>query len=465
MKTVYKKVSSLLIIFIFHIIFQSIYLNEEIINWDMSTFLIAGQDIVRGNMPYISQFEVKGPILFYIFGLLTYFAGKNIIIVKLINDLIIFTITVILYLTVENRTKNLKQSFFSSILFISLMSSRGLGQSGYSEIYALLFLALGLFIFFKYKFRFNFQLTGLFLSVSSLISFGSLLFVIPILIKTYLSNNKKDVWSIILGYSIPHLFFLFLFSITSNFEYYKFAIFDLPTKSLSDRYIPHDIVHYIFQVSEEVQFLNILIFLFLLIFIVVILKDYFLILLNASSLLIFVISGSGAVHHLIFFAYTFCLSFYLIKNNLLINGMLVSLVLITFLGAGRLVSNSIKNISNINNIQENYSVYQFSKELQKTYNNDNFSILALDHHLVLYYLDVPNASYFIHPTLIVNEQINTYLNKYLKKDSSIESVLLSQPTIIICNEALVKCAFDGYSYKEFVINNNVFQYMELIKSN
>lgn len=145
--------------------------------------------------------------------------------------------------------------------------------------------------------------------------------------------------------------------------------------------------------------------------------------------------------------------------------MLVSLILITFLSGAKLSINSINNISDINNIQENYPVYQFSKELNKNYKKDNLSILALDHHLVLYYLNVPNASYFIHPTLVVNEQINSHLKKYLNIDSSIEKVLASKPTLIICNEVLIRCDFDGYKYKKFIIKNNVFEYMELIKSN
>ena len=87
--------------------------------------------------------------------------------------------------------------------------------------------------------------------------------------------------------------------------------------------------------------------------------------------------------------------------------------------------------------------------------------MALDYHLVLFYLDKPNASYFIHPTLIFNEQINSHLKYYLKLDSSFETVLTSRPNYIICNDILFECALDGYQNKTYEANNRIFEYLEL----
>tara|TARA_Y100000591_G_scaffold308030_1_gene307989 strand:- start:599 stop:1990 length:1392 start_codon:yes stop_codon:yes gene_type:complete len=461
MKSKYKKIISLSTILVFHIIFQSIYLNDEIINWDMSTFLIAGQEVTRGNIPYVNQFEVKGPILFYLYGLIILIVGKNLILVKLVNDLIIYCIVLLLYLTVEKKSNNLRLSFFSGILFVSLMSSRGLGQSGYSEIYALFFIALSIYLYLATQIKLKLQLSGFFLSISSLISLGSVIFALPFLVITYLNEGIKKCWLIIFGYSIPHLFFLFLYLFLGKFKFYKFALFDLPTKYLSDSFIQHDIIHYVYQVSEEIEFFNLLMFLFLFIFLFIVIKDYFLLFLNICSIFIFFVSTFGAVHYLIFFAYTFCLSFYLIKNKFLINSLLTSLIFVVALGSSKLVINSLNNISNVSNIQENYAVYQFSQELNKDNLNQDFSVLALDYHLVLFYLDKPNASYFIHPTLIFNEQINSHLKYYLKLDSSFETVLTSRPNYIICNDILFKCALDGYQNKTYEANNRIFEYLEL----
>ena len=47
-------------------VLQIKYLSKEVVDWDISTFLIMGQDINRGYLPYENQFELACTAFLYI---------------------------------------------------------------------------------------------------------------------------------------------------------------------------------------------------------------------------------------------------------------------------------------------------------------------------------------------------------------------------------------------------------------
>ena len=59
--------------------------------------------------------------------------------------------------------------------------------------------------------------------------------------------------------------------------------------------------------------------------------------------------------------------------------------------------NASNNLSNLNDIQNNYPVYKLSQEIDSYFEKD-YSIFALEYILVLFYLDKTNYSYIVHPT-------------------------------------------------------------------
>jgi hypothetical protein len=40
-------------------------LSREVINWDESTFMLMAQDILRGHLPYLAQYDNKPPGIFF----------------------------------------------------------------------------------------------------------------------------------------------------------------------------------------------------------------------------------------------------------------------------------------------------------------------------------------------------------------------------------------------------------------
>ena len=107
-------------LFIFAILSQNIYLNFETIDWDVASYLVASQDISNGNIPNQEQWESKGPVLFYLYYFFLEFSGKNFVIFKLLNDLLVIGISAFLYLTIFKIShKNKLKSTFGSLFFSS----------------------------------------------------------------------------------------------------------------------------------------------------------------------------------------------------------------------------------------------------------------------------------------------------------------------------------------------------------
>ena len=70
----------------------------------------------------------------------------------------------------------------------------------------------------------------------------------------------------------------------------------------------------------------------------------------------------------------------------------------------------------------------------------DFTVLGLDHPLIMFYLDKPNVKYYAHVTL--KDHVNDDRNQTL------EGLLESQPDVIICSKTLVEtCNLENkYSY-------------------
>ena len=94
---------------------------------------------------------------------------------------------------------------------------------------------------------------------------------------------------------------------------------------------------------------------------------------------------------------------------------------------------TFSNLRNIDNIQNNYPMFQISLDLKKDISKDD-SIFSTNNILLLYYLDKPNSSYIVHPALFDYQEITTILVKYKKiKDDELKYNIQKSPKIIELN--------------------------------
>lgn len=432
----------------FTIISQSYYLQFETISWDIPTYLVAANSIDLQTLPYVDQWETKGPLLMYIYSLLIFLSNHSYIIFKIICDIILFLISFILFQTfyLLNKTKIL--SFFSAILFLSLFSDPEY-TAEFSELFTLFFVAFAFYYYIKYKTSENFSskrvlIVGILISFASLTNQVAAIFAVPFLIelKYFQKLSYKKLFIYVLGLTLPQVIFQLLYLINDYFYIYILNYFYLPL-GYTEYYENHSFSQLKIWFKEYFYFNKWLYFSFISIFILQVLNVrnlkksflnnsilYFMIFTSVS---IYVLGNTNYGHHLFYFVYFSCL----LMVNIVRKELTILVSILIFLSSSIIFASSFKqstfNLVNLKSVEQEYPLNQLSKEISK-YINEDSKILALDSVLILYYLDQPNFSYIVHPTNHFFDFITKYLVEVNRINKNEIELLISQfPDVVICS--------------------------------
>ena len=427
------------------IITQNVYLNFEVITWDVPSYLVASQEINLGFLPMETQWESKGPLFLYLYNIVSNLVNNSYIHFRLANDLILLGITLTLYSIVYTKTNNRVISTFSGLFFITL-TSKVWYISEYSELYSLIFISLAYLMNTKYRGKYSYFYIGFLLGLSTLINQGTVLFLIPFIFSYILKKNNL-IWraiSLSIGFLIPHVLFIVMYFRKGLLDVYISNYIQLPlayTKSsLSSFYELKVWVRGFYEYDAYLYTALFLIFIFFTIELVKnsSIKKYFA---NPEflglifSLLLYFIAGHNYYHHLFYFLF---FSSLLIAQLSQINYLksIIFFIFISFLSVFvQSFSPAFANLKNLNETQSNYPLYQLAGELESSLIDSNDAeILSLDYVLLLYYLEKPNYSYLVHPSNHFDEAVVETLQNLNKiGNNHISKMIEDEPRIIICN--------------------------------
>ncbi len=443
---------SYLLLLVFTLATQNIYLNIETLEWDIASYLVASQGLQDGILPNELQWESKGPIFIYLYYLLSLPVENMLVIFKLINDMLLFFVSVVLFQIIVSRSKDLVKALLSSLLFLMLMSQVW-AQSGYSELYSLLFMSLAYYVIVNHRYKLtSYIIVGLLYSLSTLINQGTVIFIISVVLSELASNNKRNYFRKMtymgIGFAVPHILFLLVYSINGLLDVYLATFLTIPFGYIQAQYSSF---YELFVFSRELLEYNFFLYFTLLSLLVVTFLNYINPLtlkirriffdfenLNIFFGLLFYFVGShNYYHHLIFLM--FYISFLVPKLQFLNQKKFVYILI--FISSISIFQNSFKdslnNLSNIETIQQDYPLYQLSQEIDSYFTQD-YEVLAFDYNLILYYLDKPNFSYIVHPSNHFEEFIVTVLSDLNRIDENYISELIEkEPDVIICNPRLI----------------------------
>ena len=449
------------VILLFYVLFtQGQYLNYETIDSDTNSYLVSSQDVLRGNLPYENQWESKQSLFYYIYALLILISNGNLIIFKLLNDFLLYLLSIILFLIVKVLTNDQLKSFLASILFLTLMSQPW-SSTEFSEIYSLIFISLGFYILISRKLnRQKLFFIGVLISSATLVNVGSALFVFPFLFSKRITSNLKN----------------FIYFSRNLIDIYWSTLFVIPNAYRGEQMnFAREFINFLRSLNDYNQFLY-LIFIFLLSSLfadfltsrkltskINMLKNTYLQFLFIS-ILFYYLASHGYYHHLIFFIFFLPL---LIKN---ISGKISTMILILLISvsSGTILFSkgnlSFTNISNLNLIYENYPLNKLAKEIDSKF-DDDYEILAFDSLLILYYLDKPNFSYIVHPTNHNEEFITDNLRKLnlITKDEP-ERLVNLEPDVIMCsNNSIIQCEIYDYKKNYYELDSLVYRQDPLLQ--
>ena len=132
-----------------------------------------------------------------------------------------------------------------------------------------------------------------------------------------------------------------------------------------------------------------------------------------NSCLFYYAAAKGYYHHLFFILFFVTFGIITIpKSNYKIL-IYVAVLISSFQIFSFYIPQTITNLKNINELENNYPVSKVSDVIiDKLVDTD--VIFSTDNILLLYYLDKPNSSYIVHPALYNYQEISKVLEKYKK---------------------------------------------------
>lgn len=432
----------LFLIFLSVLLIQSSSHHYETLDWDINSFIVTSLDIGRGNLPLENQFENKQPLLFIIYYLITVIAQGKLIIIKIINDLVVFFCAVALYyLLSEKNKKHGFEPFFGTLIFI-LLTSNFWFHPGFSEIFSIVFISISYLILLNTPDSKNkFLKSGIFLSFSTLINIGTAVFLIAFILIIFLSfkDRMKTILYFLSGFSIIHLIVLLIYSFFGLSDLYFISFLYIPLSYSNTEFIFFDEITIFLNSLYEYNFL---IFFILTICISNIIAKFILglvkrkkILDNSNEFILFFTSiafyyfaGKGYYHHLFFLLYFVCFGIKGVptKNYRIAFSFLI--LLATFQTISIFAGQSIANLSNLNKIESNYPVKNASNLINL---NEADEVFSTDNILILYYLDKPNSSYIVHPSIYYYEEVFSVLDRFKKvRDNEIDFQLSLSPKVL-----------------------------------
>ncbi len=107
-----------------------------VIGWDESTFILMGQSVLDGHLPYTNLWDIKPPLAFVFYAFFIALLGKSIISVRIAGTLCVASVSFCTYLVGKTLWNSLV-GVISATLFVVLASLLPAGQATMTEHVAL----------------------------------------------------------------------------------------------------------------------------------------------------------------------------------------------------------------------------------------------------------------------------------------------------------------------------------------
>lgn len=205
------------------------YVRDEQIYWTV------GQNIAQGGVPYVSMWEHKGPVLFYLLAIPSYFFPESVIAQRVFLSLVILLTVVFLYLTLIAYVQRLWAAIAAASYGL-IISSWKVGFAGFAETYCLLFVAISwyLLILWQECAKKKMYLWGIGICISAILlckmNVVLCLLAGPLFLwRGNFHDFLKDSSHVVLGISLPLVVCIFYFYRLGNLDDFirGYILFDI----------------------------------------------------------------------------------------------------------------------------------------------------------------------------------------------------------------------------------------------
>ena len=161
-------------------------ITNEIVSWDEATYILAGQSLVDGNLPYSDIWEMKPPLVYFLYAIPIKLFPDSLYSIRFFGFFIIFIVS----LQINNIFKFYRLYDLNIVLvlfFISLMSYQ-FWLYPTTELLALPFLLGSLILLRNFEKKHNILIAGLLMGLAVLVrsNLALLAICLPIFLPNYI---------------------------------------------------------------------------------------------------------------------------------------------------------------------------------------------------------------------------------------------------------------------------------------
>jgi len=181
--------AAIIFLFITVLLIRLPFFFQDYIDWDESTFILMGQGVADGYLPYEHIWDLKPPLLFYFFGLIEYVFPHSLVALRLAGTLIIF-LSALLLLKITGRA-GLRNKFIIALFFVLFCSTLAKLKGVMSEPLSVLFLLAGIYVILKSKSLAYCALSGFLFGCAAMVKIN-LAICIPVFVLLFLFLNRNS---------------------------------------------------------------------------------------------------------------------------------------------------------------------------------------------------------------------------------------------------------------------------------
>jgi hypothetical protein len=189
LKKFYSNYSTKLFLFFATLFIRFPFFFRDYIDQDESTFILMGQSVADGHLPYDHLWDLKPPLLFYFFAFIEKIFPHSFVALRFLGVIIIF-LSAILLIKISKQA-GLRNGFVIALSYILLSSEFGSLQGVMSEHFAVLFLLLGIFHLLRSKNLFSLMFTGMALGCAMLCKLNYAYAIFALTIFYFYNQYKK----------------------------------------------------------------------------------------------------------------------------------------------------------------------------------------------------------------------------------------------------------------------------------
>src|SRR5215217_4760575 len=236
-KRFFRRYAAEIFLFVTTLFIRFPFFFRDYIDKDESTFILMGQSIADGYLPYDRLWDLKPPLLFYFFALIEKVFPHSFVAIRFCGVLIVF-VSAVLLMKIASRAR-LKNGFLIALSYVVLSSEFGSLQGVMSEHVAVFFMLLGMVVFIKDQKRgIDFLLSGLCFGCAILCKLNyayavaalSVVFLINGYQRNYLKQNVINLLALGVGVLLPVTLMAFPFIISGKTSLFINSVFLAPLK-------------------------------------------------------------------------------------------------------------------------------------------------------------------------------------------------------------------------------------------